>query len=261
MKIKILGAGSAYCKHPLVTSSFLVQTETSNIVIGVGPNIPAKLSAIGLEIDDIDMWVPLHTRAEQSGGLEEVAATATKKPYVVAPNQVISEISKILGTSFSSAYEKKVGLKSALKIHINEEHYSEILTFIPNHFKSQQSFSVLFETAQVMISGDTALNEDFIERHGMACEVILHTCVTDSKSSFEENAGLAELQTLPVYLQKRIWLYGYGNNYLNVEDPLPMLFIPQGHIVYDSQRKDPWIRKDKFIRDEGRRQLGNRSAS
>jgi hypothetical protein len=54
-----------------------------------------------------------------------------------------------------------------------------------------------------------------------------------------------------------MWLYGYADNYRDLEDPLPMLFLPQGQCAFDSNRKAKHLEKERFIRENTIRLLGN----
>ena len=242
MKIRAIGTGSAFCRHPLVTSSFLIQSEGSNIVIGCGPNIPAKLETINLHMSQIDMWIPLSTFPDQTGGLWEIAcAKLDKKPYLVGLGALLTKIEETFPCNdhLSSSFDTK----ASTKVSFSEEHLSETIRFIPNYGMGY-SYSVLFEESEIFISGPTAVNDEFLHRWGMPAQIILH-----SKRK--------ELSNLPVYLQKKIWIYDYAAPDLEMEDPLPMLYLPQGTCVFDSERKEKHLEKERFIRENAKRQIGN----
>jgi hypothetical protein len=248
MKIRAIGTGSPYCRHPLVTSSFLVQSENSNVIIGCGFNIPAKLETINLSIDQIDMWIPLNSLSSEVAGLEEVALRSSKKPYLVAPSDLLSQVEKRLSESgLVKKLKNHFEMRASTKITINEEHLTETVTFIRNHLSIQPSYGLSLDESEIFISGETPVNDEFLHRHGMPAEIILH--------SYSEG-----LKALPVYMQQKIWIYGYDNNYLNMEEPIPMLFIPQGTCVYDSDRKEKHLDKERFIRENAKRQIGNLTA-
>jgi hypothetical protein len=244
MKIRAIGTGSFFCRHPLVTSSFLIQSETSNVVIGCGTNIPAKLETINLHMDQIDMWIPLNAGPDQIGGLWEAAhSQREKKPYLVAPGALLHRIEELLPDS--SILKTSFDLKASTKISFSEEHLSETIQFEKNYGR-QPSYSLIFEEAEIFISGTTEVNDEFLHRCGMPAQIILHNC-----------SDLEALQQLPVYLQKKVWIYGYKNALLEQEDPLPMLFLPQGTCLFDSDRKEKHLDKERFIRENAKRLIGN----
>ena len=254
MKIRAIGTGSHFCRHPLVTSSFLIQSEDSNVLVGCGPNIPAKLETINLSIEQIDMFILLSSRTDQVGGLEEVwNRKKEKKPYLVAPTLVLNELE---GNKIYAPLWESFEMRGISKVSLNEEHYSETVRFIKNYLVGQPpSYSLYFEESEVFVSGTTDLNDEFLHRNGMPAEIILHQCITPAQVG--AGTTLQALQELPVYLQQKIWLYGYGNDYLTLEEPLPMLFLPQGSCVFDSERKDKHLEKERFIRENSKRQMGN----
>jgi len=254
MKIRAIGTGSSFCRHPLVTSSFLIQSENSNVLIGCGPNLPAKLETINLSIDKIDMFILLSSRLDQVGGLEEVwSKPREKKPYLVAPQLVLTSLSED-NNLFKPIWDR-FEVRSVKKMTINEENFSEEATFIDNYFG--YSYGLYLESSQIFITGRCELNEDFLHHHGATAEIILHDCSLDEDFYGKRAVSLKELQTLPLYIQKKLWIYGYNNSYLNQEDPLPMLFLPQGTCIFDSERKEKHLDKERFIRENSKRQIGN----
>ena len=254
MKIRAIGTGHSFCRHPLVTPSFLVQSEKSNVLIGCGPNVPAKLETINLSIDQIDMFVLLSPRLDQVGGLEEVWCRRSDRPYLVAPQSVLAALAENpLFTPISARFS----VKPTTKVTLNEEHFSETLSFTPN-FHPEVSYSLFFSESEIFISGETPVVDEFLHRHAMPAQLILHSCITPAAAThLSRGAYLHQLEELPIYLQKKIWLYGYGADYLDLEEPLPMLFLPQGSCIFDSDRKDKHLEKERFIRENTKRQAGN----
>lgn len=259
MRIRALGTGSAFCRHPLVTSSFLVQSDGANIVIGCGPNIPAKLDAINMSSEQIDMWIPLSSSIDQIGGLFEVAASPAKagKPFITAPHTIITQADEVFSRVTGSPLKEKFELRSALKVSFSEEHFSESLSFVSNHGRG---FGLFFDQAGVFITGDAPANDEFLHRHGSPAQLILHSCTLTEPATQKGPATITELQKLPIYLQSKIWLYGYENSYLNRADPIPMMFLPQGTCLFDSSRKETHLEKERFIRENSKRIIGNRTS-
>ena len=256
MKLRALGAGNISCRHPLTTSSFLIQAEGARIVIGCGAGIPSKLESINIDPTDIDIWIPLGLGLDQWSGLEEVAYIVGKKrPYIAAPQPVTDYIGRHLRNRFGGRCP--LALKPTQRIFIQEEHHEEVLTFVQNYGLTD-SYGISMEQSLIFISGDTELNDEWLHANGAPVRLIQHSCrLGPSTGVAGENASIEELQQLPIYLQKKIWLYGYDNRYQQLEAPLPMLFLPQGQQIYDSERRDKYLEKERFIRENTKRQAGN----
>lgn len=210
------------------------------------------------------MWIITSARLDQIGGLIEVAKTHSRKslPYLMAPYTVLSHVTATYRLLTGRDISKDFETKSSLRVSVGEEHFDETITLVSNYptYTDAPSYSVVFEKARIFISGDTGVNEEFIHRYGMPAELILHAC-TISDTPTGSYPHVSELQSLPVYIQKKIWLYGYENTYIDYEDPIPMLFVPQGTWVFDSSRKDTHLEKERFIRENTKRQLGNKAVS
>jgi hypothetical protein len=191
----------------------------------------------------------------------EIAAILSprKKSFLLAPGALLKEIERIFLDITKRPLSRYFETRAVLRATVREEHASETISFVENYpvGNTFPSYALLLEDSQVFISGDTALNEEFLHRYGMTSQIVLHSCSTDSPYLQPRNATLDELQTLPVYLQQKLWLYGYGSDYASIKDPLPMLFLPQGTCLYDSTRKEKHLEKTRFIRESAKRVQGN----
>jgi hypothetical protein len=236
MKLRAIGAGSPFCRHPLVPACWLIQTHGSCILIGCPPQLPARLEALDVALEKIDMIIPLGVGVSQIGGLDEIGhyfSSREEKPYLACPERLLS---KVLGRL---EYPTGFQYKAVTKIGFTEEHITETLTFVDNY---GGGFGFRLEEAKIFVSGDADVNEDWLFKE-MACEVILHC----------DRQGLADL---PLYLQNKIWIYGYQKAAAGT-DPLPMLYLPQNAFVYDSDRRDKVLSKNRFIRENTKRVIGN----
>lgn len=261
MRLRALGTGSYNCRHPLVPTSWLLQTDHSQIVIGIPYQLPARLAMLDIPLEKIDMFIPLSARGEQIGGLEEIARYflgKPDKPFLVAPDKLMQKVKERIEPAFLLYLQTMFRIKTVTKVTVREEHSSEELSFIPNYLDiSVPSYGIKFEESKVFITGETNLNETWLFNQ-MDCDLILHSCVTDRiPPGHPSPPSLTELSTLPVYLQNKIWLYGYTNNHADILEPLPMLFLPQGSTVLDTSRRDKTLLKERYIRENSRRVLGN----
>lgn len=261
MKLRALGTGHLSSRHPLVPSAFLVQSPGATICIGCGPGIPAKLESLG--ITTVDVWTLLDTRLTQVGGLEEIAWRVScgelPKQTLVGPASLINRLSHMMAVSLGAPITEFFDVSHTRVIRIEEEHFGDSIEFVPNYL-GDASFGLSMENSGVFITGEAPLNEEFLHAYGSPVETILHSCTLSPKGHLSSAPTLVALQTLPVYMQSKIWLYGYENRYLETEDPLPMLFLPQGTWIFDSDRKEKTLNKERFIRENGNRVRGNQNA-
>lgn len=239
MKLRSLGAGSPFCRWPLVPACWLIQTEGCNMLVGCPPQAAARLELIGLTMDAIDMIVPLSSSVAQTGGLDEFGKhfeNSNTQPYLACPEKLLSKIVDRL------EYKDSFQLKAVKKIGFTEEHITETFTFVDN---LSGGYGFRLEGAKIFCSGPAAVNEDWIYNN-TDCETILH-------------CDQPELRELPMYLQDHLWIFGYEKQ-VPGSDPLPMLFLPQGSVVYDSDRRDKTMTKGRFLRENSKRIVGNEKA-
>ena len=236
MKLRALGAGNPFCRWPLIPSCWLLQTEGSNVLIGCPVQAAARLEVLGLSPDKIDMIIPLGYSVAHAGGLDELGHIfrhSAQKPYLACPENLMS---KILGRI---EYPRSFQPRAAKQVGFKEEHITETMVFVDNF---SGSYGFRLEAAGIFCSGSAKVNESWLHRQ-MDCNILLHE-------------DRPELIDLPIYLQKKVWIYGYSK-LSDGSDPIPMLFLPQGTFVYDSDRRDKTITKERYIRENSKRIVGN----
>ena len=239
MKLRALGTGHAFSRWPLIPPCWLIQSHKSFALINCPPSVGARLELLGVPIDRIGMIIPLGSAIAQIGGIDEFAhifKDSPSKPYLAAPAQLLAT----LANRYDSV--SKFQLKSVQKVGFKEEHLTETLTFVSNYCGS---YGFRLEDAKVFCSGSAEVNEDWIFKN-TDCDILLH----------EDRPQLLEL---PVYLQNKLWIYGYEKPPEGT-DPLPMLFMPQGSWIFDSDRRDKVMAKERYIRENSKRVIGNESS-
>ena len=202
-----------------------------------------RLEMLSIPVNSVDMIIPLGGATSNIGGLEEfgyrhMQSKDSKKPYLACSEKLWKIVKPRLdyADGFQQKFVKKVGFK--------EEHISEALNLVP--YSGGYGFHL--EGARVFCAGpssDESCDEDVLSSF-LECDIILH----------RNCPGLLDL---PIYLQKKIWIYGYSA-YTEGSDPIPMLFMPQGSVIYDSDRRDKVMNKERFIRENSKRILGNEAA-
>jgi hypothetical protein len=254
VKIRAIGTGSIFtsqCKNPLMAPCFVVYSDDSHICIGAPATLPAKLNELDI-LDKISMITLLSPNPDQTAGLFEFAhlyKKMKKKILLAAPKAVIEEVvhnfERDTGLRAADVFE----IKAVTKIIINEEHFSDTLVFVTNY--SKNSYAVKFEKARVFITGAAKLNEDWIHKH-IDYDVILHQ-IDDSGTEATLCPEIEAIKAVPLYVQKRIWLYGYRHS-PDAQHPLPMMLLPPFAWVFNSERKEKLISKERMISENGVKQ-------
>jgi hypothetical protein len=149
--------------------------------------------------------------------------------------------------------DESFDLKPSVKIHIKEDFFSEVAVFVQSYLDpSVPSYSLRLESAKIFITGETTLNEDWLFKE-VGNDLILHSC-RSSELSGGVSPMVHEIRDLPMYLQSKMWLYGYDSISKDLEQPFPMMYLPPGSWIFDSERRDRLLSKDRFIRENSKKQ-------
>jgi len=257
VKIRAIGTGSKFCRHPLVPASWLIISGEDLTLVGAPWSVVPTLERYGYAIEKLAVITLLSPHVDQIAGLLELAGIfrhAKKKPILAAPGQLLSLVRTKLEGELGFYLDDAFDVKTIARLHIKEEYYSESISFVSNFLDPRiPSYGMRFENAKVFISGETQLNEDWLFKE-MGCEAILHSCTT-TKASLGKSPALEELKDLPTYLQSKMWLYGYEVDTKDAEQPFPMMFLPPGSWIFDSERRDKLLSKERFIRENSRKQV------
>lgn len=256
MKIRAIGTGSKFCRHPLVPTSFLVSSGKDLTLIGAPWSVVPALERYGYNIQDISVITALSPQIDQIAGLVELAyhfRNKPKKPILACTAKIIEAVRERIEPEIGFFLDDAFSVKSVKKIIIKEEYYSEEIVFVQNFMHPNiPSIGLRFESSKVFIAGETKLNEDWLYKE-MGCDLILHGCSTQA-TAVGVNPTPQEIQELPMYLQTKMWLYGYDADAKESEQPFPMMFLPPGSWIYDSERRDKLLSKERFIRENSKKQ-------
>jgi hypothetical protein len=257
MKLRAIGTGSKFCRHPLTPAAWLVVSGEELTLVGAPWSVVPSLERYGYDVTKLSVILILSPYIDQVAGLVELAyifKNSKKKPVLAVPSKLMGVLRERVEPEIGFFLDEAFSLKSVTRLLIKEEYFSESIAYVANYLgPSVPSFGLRFENAKIFISGETKLNEDWLYKE-MSCDLILHSCRTHTGST-GASPTLDEIIQLPLYLQSKIWLYGYENSTKDVEQPFPMMFLPPGAWVYDSDRRDKLINKERFIRENSKRQL------
>lgn len=238
MIVRNIGSGPQFARYPQAPPIFIIQTGSEVIAIGCPPQLSWAMEKYGLKLDQLTMVLVLDSSISQIGGLDEVGAyfrDKKNKPCLLCPSDLMG---RVLGRI---EYPTSFKPKTVTKFHIKEKYSCETITFVQN-YRDLTSYGFRMEESKIFVSGRCPVNEDWLYRE-MGCDVILHH-------------DAVELTDLPIYLQNKIWIYGYEGPFEKGSDPIPMLYLPQGTIIYDSERKHKLIDKNRHIKEAAQKLLG-----
>lgn len=256
MKVRAIGTGSKFCRHPLTPASWLVVSGEDLTLIGAPWSVVPAMQRYGYDPAALAVVAVLSPQLDQIAGLVELSSffkDKKKKPCLVAPAKLIPLIRERVESETGHFLDDSFSVKAVSKLVIKEEYFSETVTFIPNFMNPLiPSYGVRFENAKLFISGETVLNEDWLYKE-MGSDLILHMCNTPG-TPIGTAPSVAQIQELPLYLQSKMWLYGYETAAKEMEQPFPMMFVPPGAYVFDSDRRDKLLSKERFIRENSKKQ-------
>ncbi|MFD0697256.1 MBL fold metallo-hydrolase [Paenibacillus sp. GCM10027628] len=240
LHIQMIGTGSAFAKTYYNTSA-MVMTEHAKILIDCGFNTPKSLHEIGIAPDQIDGIVISHIHADHVGGLEEVAFRLlyqyNKKRIKLFLTEPLADV-LWENTLKGGMFNPEEGFNSLDDyfdvIRIEENKQTEILPglaieFMPTqHILRKISYSLFingqtFYSADIRFDAELLLHEVVQKRQ---CHTILHDCQLTGQGAI--HATLSELLTLPVDVQKRIYLMHY-------DDKMPSFIGQTGSMTFIEQ--------------------------
>jgi ribonuclease BN (tRNA processing enzyme) len=218
LKVKILGAGSAFAKQYKNTSFIVDYDNGYRLLVDCGHTVPAALRDAGIPISTIDGVLITHTHADHVGGLEELALSNRYifsgrrldlwVPYVI--QHELWEHSLKGGLEFTDegicTIDDYFVVKDLFQYQVNSRDLG-LQIYPTNHVKNKDSFAVSFQD-RLFYSGDTKFSPSLIEL-AKDYQVIIHDCQLFKGGV---HASLEELLTLDEEIQRKMYLIHYGDN-------------------------------------------------
>ncbi|MCM3337125.1 MBL fold metallo-hydrolase [Paenibacillus sp. MER TA 81-3] len=240
LKIQMIGTGSAFAKH-YFNNNALLYTEQSTLLIDCGITAPMALHKLGKSFVDIDGVLITHIHADHVGGLEEFAFQMKfihgRKPKLYIASPLVQPLWN--NTLKGGLTQEGIScLEDVFEVHALEPNHTyslaagmEIQLIETPHIAGKRSFSLLvnhsfFYSADMRFQPD--LLHTLIEQQGVT--LIFHDCQLTGKG--EVHTTLAELLTLPEWIQRKIYLMHYGDERSQYEGHTgPMPFVEQHKII------------------------------
>jgi hypothetical protein len=89
MKLRAIGTGSKFCKHPLNSSSFIITSGDNIVLVGVPWGSVSAIEKYGYNINNISVITFLSPQSDQISGLSELAVLfRNKKTYTVSASKI-----------------------------------------------------------------------------------------------------------------------------------------------------------------------------
>lgn len=238
LRVVFIGVGSAFAKK-MRQSNILVIQGDHHVLIDCGTQGPLALNDIGLNVRDVECYLPTHSHADHIGGFEEVMLMNRYYPPSRKPNLIILRDyqdllwSKSLSggaeycevnqgrslqiTDFFDILRPKPIAAYGRKSWVIQYGPIELLLVRTRHFpdsalnvdESQWCSGVLINK-RVWISGDTMFDWEYPERFSKDSEVMFHDCQLHQGGV---HASYQELITLPREIRKKMFLYHFGDNW------------------------------------------------
>ncbi len=243
LEIFFIGTGSAFAKTHYQTN-FLIIKGDKHVLVDFGTTGPVALEATaGLQVPDIEVFLPTHSHSDHIGGVECLAlmnryvgikfldkpklTMLINEPY----EKVLWEMSLRGGMEWNevNGEGKRLGfsdffdvvrptLKTSVPREIWEVNYGDIHIelFLTNHIpeqapSSEEAFITygLFVDNRIFISGDTKFDRELIDMYASRSEWMFHDSQINPNPV---HACLPELKTLPKEITEKMFLMHYPDN-------------------------------------------------
>ncbi|MFQ5451696.1 MAG: MBL fold metallo-hydrolase [Nitrospinaceae bacterium] len=240
LRVVFIGTGAAFAKRRRQSNILIIQGD-HHVLIDCGTQGPLALGDIGLNVLKVRCYLPTHSHADHIGGLEEVALMNRYTPNTSKPEMIIlrdyqdSLWSKSLagGAEFCEAQQgrplqladffnilRPQNIELCGRKSWSYQHGPlEVIIMRTRHFPDSavsidesQWCCGIFINRRVWISGDTMFDEEYAVRFGELAEVMFHDCQLFYGGV---HASYQELMSLPDPIRAKMFLYHYGDNWLD----------------------------------------------
>jgi len=238
LRVVFLGTGSAFAKKHRQSNILIIQGD-HHVLVDIGTQGSLALADMGLDVTEVNCYLPTHSHADHIGGLEEVGLThrylaKSSKPEMIILSDYEKELwSKSLAGGMEYC-ESKQGrpleladffvvrrpspVKAGGGLVWNYQHGPiEISIMRTRHFpdtaisiEESQWCSGVFINQRAWISGDTMFDAKYPTGYAKTAELMFHDCQLFQGGV---HASYNELMTLPETVRAKMFLYHYGDDW------------------------------------------------
>lgn len=237
MKLRMIGTGSAFAKT-FYNNNALLESGGQTLLVDCGTSAPRALYEMNVAYDVIDAILVTHIHADHVGGLEEIAFQMKfvfqRKPVLYIAEDLVAPLWE--HTLKGGLYQDGSGESLA--------DYFDVRPVVPGvpfepiagltvellrtpHIPNKSSYSLLLNGA-LFYSADMVHQPELLEKlvRERGVRIILHDCQLNPPGVV--HTSLSQLLTLPIDLQKIIYLMHYGDDQPAFEGKTgPMTFLIQ----------------------------------
>ncbi|MBP3964319.1 MBL fold metallo-hydrolase [Paenibacillus lignilyticus] len=219
LDIQMLGTGSAFAKTYFNTNA-LFYTDRHTLLLDCGTTALLSMHQLGKSVNEIDAVLISHIHADHIGGLEEFAFQMkfvyNRKPKLFIHESLVNSLweSSLKGGLLQDEcaaledYFEVLPLQTGVSTELLPGFVVQAIH--TEHIPNKLSYSFLINE-NFFYSADMRFNPDLLEQLvQQGVQTIFHDC--QLKPPGVVHASLQELQSLPAYIQERIWLMHYDDS-------------------------------------------------
>jgi ribonuclease BN (tRNA processing enzyme) len=189
VKLTVIGSGDAFCSGGALHSCNLLEHDGSTLMLECGPGVLAGMKKLGIPTESLDALAISHLHGDHFGGipflfLEYLFENPRHRPLTIIGPPTILERSFAL---YAALYRELQSFELPFEIRVVEMHpgsRTQVAGFDVEAFKvthNAEPFSLGYRVTSpggtVLFSGDSAWNEDFVEK-SKGADIFLCECCT-----------------------------------------------------------------------------------
>jgi len=224
LKVTMIGTGSAFSKKFHNTSALVNFPGGYGLLLDCGHSVPKGLYEQGISLMDVDGIFISHLHADHIGGLEEVAlynkfVLGGRKIDLFVPHKLAVPLWECLegglgseGNGLGDYFNTHILYAPVQKVSPHPAiDYIPLKIFTTDHVKGMDTYALGIGD-HLFYSADTLFDIKLIQTAAEEYNFIFHDCQMSGYSKNNVHACIEEMLSLPLYMQKRIFLMHYGDN-------------------------------------------------
>lgn len=252
MRISSLGVGTPYCTYPGYPEGFIIRADSDDVVVNCPLRGLEALAKFRKDPLDIDMWVVTDCSINMISGLERVAKMALYagvKPLLAVPQSLADALSLSLAPSLPGPLSRYFTVHVSSGIEIREKcGFKETIRLIPHKGTEKvRSYGLVFESAEVFISGRGQFDANWVRYHAEGCRaLLLNMCMDEPNWSDQFQKVATDLSDV----RDRVRWYGFSKR-RTFEDRQVATYLYPNEPIFDSHSGFCLTNKKPSLDSEG----------